>query len=51
MVNLGIFAVAFIVILVIIIMGRNRLPRWARFTLMMAEVIIMFFTIFFVIFG
>ncbi|HIH88935.1 TPA: hypothetical protein HA344_06985 [Candidatus Bathyarchaeota archaeon] len=51
MVNLGIFAVAFIVILVVIIVGRNRLPRWARFTLMMAEVIIMFFAIVFVIFG
>ncbi len=51
MVNLGIFAVVFILILVVIIAGRNRLPRWARFTLMLMEVVIMFFAIAFTIFG
>ena len=44
------FLVAFIAVAVILAVGRNRLPRWARFTLTLLEVVIIFFAVAFAVF-
>jgi hypothetical protein len=37
------FIVAFLAITVVVVVGRNWLPRWARFTLIASLAVIIFF--------
>jgi hypothetical protein len=45
------FVSAFLAISVIVIVGKNKLPRWARFTLMATQAILIFFATALVILG
>jgi len=42
---------AFLAITVIVIVGKNKLPRWARFALMATQAILIFFATAFIILG
>jgi len=45
------FVSAFLAISVIVIVGKNKLPRWARFTLMATQAVLIFFATALVILG
>ena len=45
------FVSAFLAISVIVIVGKNKLPRWARFTLMANQAILILFATALVILG
>ena len=45
------FVSAFLAIAVIVVIGKNKLPRWARFTLIATQVILVFFATAIAIFG
>jgi hypothetical protein len=51
MADLTLFVSAFLAITVIVIVLKNQLPRWARFTLMATQVILVFFATVVAIFG
>jgi hypothetical protein len=51
MADLTPFVSAFLAITVIVIVLKNKLPRWARFTLIAAQAIIIFFATVVAIFG
>lgn len=45
------FIAAMIVIMAIVAAWRNKLPRWARFTLIASEAVLIFFAIVYAVFG
>ena len=51
MTDLTPFISVFLAITVIVIVGKNKLPKWARFTLMAAQAILVFFATAVAIFG
>jgi len=43
MVDVTLLVSAFLAISVIVVIGKNKLPRWARFTLMATQAVLIFF--------
>lgn len=45
------FIGAILVVIVVVAAFRNKLPRWARFTLITSEAVLIFFAVVYAVFG